>query len=155
MSDGDQLVDLPRFEQSLAPVNSGDEVLGDIANNCVISDIIRDVSFIFLTNTVQDDVCVVFCYTQGFLSVFAIAVSVCYTLCSICFYYLAIISYSKKFDYILENKLEARFHGIPILLRLSHFRQQMHSMRREVNALLIIPITRCIALDTKREQRRI
>jgi hypothetical protein len=52
------------------------------------------------------------CDAQGFLNVYAIIVSVGYN-CSVCFYYLAIISYSKKYDYIKE-KLEPWFHGISV-----------------------------------------
>jgi hypothetical protein len=56
------------------------------------------------------------CDAQGFLIWFAASVSVGYN-CSVCFYYLAIISYNKKFDYI-EKKLEPWFHGISILCPL-------------------------------------
>jgi hypothetical protein len=56
------------------------------------------------------------CDAQGFLMTFAYAVSVGYN-CSVCFYYLAIITYNKKFDYI-EKKLEPWFHGISILFPL-------------------------------------
>jgi uncharacterized membrane protein len=44
---------------------------------------------------------------------FAVGVSLGYT-CSFCFYYLAIITYNKKFDYI-RRKFEPWFHGISIL----------------------------------------
>jgi uncharacterized membrane protein len=56
------------------------------------------------------------CDAQGFLTTFAIGVSASYN-CSVCFYYLAIITYNKKFDYI-EKKLEPWFHGISILIPL-------------------------------------
>jgi hypothetical protein len=56
------------------------------------------------------------CDAQGFLIFFATGVSVGYN-CSVCFYYLAIITYNKKFDYI-EKKLEPWLHGISILLPL-------------------------------------
>jgi hypothetical protein len=56
------------------------------------------------------------CDAQGFLITFCGAVSVGYN-CSICFYYLAIITYNKKFDYI-EQKLEPWFHGVSISIPL-------------------------------------
>ena len=56
------------------------------------------------------------CDAQGFLSFFALGVSVGYN-CAVCFYYLAIITYNKKFDYI-EKKLEPWFHGISISIPL-------------------------------------
>jgi hypothetical protein len=56
------------------------------------------------------------CDAQGFLIAVAVTVSVGYN-CSVCFYYLAIITYNKKFDYI-EKKLEHWFHGISILFPL-------------------------------------
>jgi hypothetical protein len=58
------------------------------------------------------------CDAQGFLVIFANGVSVCYN-CSVCFYYLGIITYNKKYDYI-EKKLEPWFHGISILLPLTY-----------------------------------
>jgi type III secretory pathway component EscS len=56
------------------------------------------------------------CTAQGFLVYFAVAVSMAYN-CSVCFYYLAIISYNKNDDYI-RRKLEPWFHGISILFPL-------------------------------------
>jgi hypothetical protein len=56
------------------------------------------------------------CDAQGFLMSYANGVSVFYN-CSICFYYLAIITYNKKRDYI-RRKLEPWFHGISILFPL-------------------------------------
>jgi hypothetical protein len=56
------------------------------------------------------------CDAQGFLIHFPVFVSACYN-CCICFYYLAIISYSKRYDYI-QRKLEPWFHGISILFPL-------------------------------------
>jgi hypothetical protein len=56
------------------------------------------------------------CDAQGFLYVVGFATSSLYN-CSLCFYYLAIIKYSKKEDYI-RNKLEPWFHGISIILPL-------------------------------------
>ena len=56
------------------------------------------------------------CDAQGFLYVVGFAPSSLYN-CSLCFYYLAIIKYSKKEDYI-RNKLEPWFHGISIILPL-------------------------------------
>jgi hypothetical protein len=56
------------------------------------------------------------CDAQGFVGSYMAGVSVGYT-CSICFYYLAIISYNKKFDSIRRN-LEPWFHGISILFPL-------------------------------------
>jgi hypothetical protein len=53
------------------------------------------------------------CDAQGFLIHLAACVSVGYT-CSVCFFYLAIITYNKKRDYI-QKKLEPWFHGISIL----------------------------------------
>lgn len=61
LKNGHQLVDLSHSKQSLlaASVNSGDEVLVDIVNNCILlSDIIRDVSFVFLT-TIPLSFCVI------------------------------------------------------------------------------------------------
>ena len=56
------------------------------------------------------------CDAQGFLITFANGISLLYN-CSICLYYLAIITYNKKSDYI-KKKLEPWFHGISILLPL-------------------------------------
>ncbi len=56
------------------------------------------------------------CNAQGFLLTFATGASFGYN-CSICFYYSAIITYNKNFDYI-RNKLEPWFHGISILVPL-------------------------------------
>jgi hypothetical protein len=52
------------------------------------------------------------CDAQGYLINFAVTISVGYN-CSICFYYLAIITYNKRYDYI-RKKLEPWFHGISI-----------------------------------------
>jgi hypothetical protein len=57
------------------------------------------------------------CDAQGFLISFLGGVSALYN-CSICFYYLAIITYNKKYDYI-RGKLEPWFHGISILAPLA------------------------------------
>jgi hypothetical protein len=59
---------------------------------------------------------IVTCDAQGFLVTFAVSASVGYN-CSVCFYYLAIITYNKKYAYI-EKKLEPWFHGISILFPL-------------------------------------
>ena len=59
---------------------------------------------------------IVTCEAQGFLIRFAFGVSETYV-CAVCFYYLAIITYNKKYDYI-EKKLEPWFHGISILVPL-------------------------------------
>jgi hypothetical protein len=56
------------------------------------------------------------CDAQGFLISFLGGVSALYN-CSICFYYLAIITYNKKEEYI-RRKLEPWFHGISILVPL-------------------------------------
>jgi hypothetical protein len=56
------------------------------------------------------------CDAQGFLVHFALLVSVGYN-CSVCFYYLAIITYNKKYDYI-KKKLEPWFHGVSIFIPL-------------------------------------
>ena len=56
------------------------------------------------------------CSVLGSLSMYAVFVSVCYN-CSVCFYYFAIITCNKKYDYI-RRKLETWFHGISILLPL-------------------------------------
>ena len=56
------------------------------------------------------------CTAQGFLITAGVTVVALYN-CSICFYYLAIIRYNKKDEYI-RNKLEPWFHGISILLPL-------------------------------------
>jgi hypothetical protein len=57
------------------------------------------------------------CDAQGFLIFVAVIGSLFYN-CSICFYYLAIITYNKNYDYIRE-KLEPWFHGISILAPLA------------------------------------
>jgi hypothetical protein len=54
------------------------------------------------------------CDAQGFLCYCMIGVSMGYN-SSVCFYYLAIITYNKKFDYI-RTKLEPWFHGISSIL---------------------------------------
>jgi hypothetical protein len=54
------------------------------------------------------------CTAQGFLLVFGVTVAAMYN-CSICLYYLAIIRYNKKDEYI-RNKLEPWFHGISIII---------------------------------------
>jgi hypothetical protein len=56
------------------------------------------------------------CDAQGVLLTFGIGISLNYN-CCICFYYLAIITYNKKHDYI-RRKLEPGFHGISILFPL-------------------------------------
>jgi hypothetical protein len=56
------------------------------------------------------------CTAQGFF-IFTGALIACYYNCSICFYYLAIIKYDKKDEYI-QKKLEPWFHGISILVPL-------------------------------------
>jgi len=52
------------------------------------------------------------CTIQGFV-ISAVFIVVALYNCSICFYYLAIIRYNKKDDYI-RNKLEPWFHGVSI-----------------------------------------
>jgi hypothetical protein len=54
------------------------------------------------------------CTAQGFLLVFGVTVAAMYN-CSICLYYLSIIRYNKKDEYI-RNKLEPWFHGISIII---------------------------------------
>jgi uncharacterized membrane protein len=56
------------------------------------------------------------CDAQGFLINFAIGISMSYN-CCICFYYLAIITYNKKYDYIKKN-LEPWFHGVSMSVPL-------------------------------------
>ncbi len=56
------------------------------------------------------------CTAQGFLITAGVTVVALYN-CSICFYYLAIIRYNKKDEYI-RNKLEPWFHGISIIIPL-------------------------------------
>jgi hypothetical protein len=56
------------------------------------------------------------CDALGFLISSAFGASLCYNF-SICFYYLAIITYDKKDDYI-RRKLEPWFHGFSILYPL-------------------------------------
>ena len=58
------------------------------------------------------------CEAQGFLKHLGLGVSVGYN-CSVCFYYLAIITYNKKYDYI-SKKLEPWFHSITILGPLTY-----------------------------------
>ena len=57
------------------------------------------------------------CNFQGFLFLFGSAIALSYNM-SICFYYLAIVTYNKKDDYI-RTKLEPWFHAISILLSLA------------------------------------
>jgi hypothetical protein len=56
------------------------------------------------------------CTAQGFLLTVGVGVAAVYN-CSICLYYLAIIRYNKKDEYI-RNKLEPWFHGISLLYLL-------------------------------------
>jgi hypothetical protein len=56
------------------------------------------------------------CNVQGFLMTVGYWVGSLYN-CSICFYYLAIIRYNKKDEYI-KNKLERWFHDISIVYPL-------------------------------------
>ena len=56
------------------------------------------------------------CTAQGFLLTVGVAVAALYN-CSICLYYLSIIRYNKKDEYI-RNKLEPWFHGISIIIPL-------------------------------------
>jgi hypothetical protein len=56
------------------------------------------------------------CTAQGFMFAVGSLIANMYN-CSICFYYLSIIRYNKKDEYI-RNKLEPWFHGISILLPL-------------------------------------
>jgi hypothetical protein len=56
------------------------------------------------------------CTAQGFLLALGSNFANLYN-CSICFYYLSIIRYNKKDEYI-RNKLEPWFHGISILCSL-------------------------------------
>jgi hypothetical protein len=56
------------------------------------------------------------CTAQGFLLTVGVTVANLYN-CSICLYYLSIIRYNKKDEYI-RNKLEPWFHGISIVIPL-------------------------------------
>ena len=56
------------------------------------------------------------CNAQGFLTTFGLQLSLCYNN-SICFYYLAIVTFNKKDDFI-RKKLEPCLHGITILIPL-------------------------------------
>ena len=56
------------------------------------------------------------CTAQGFLITAGANIVAMYN-CSICFYYLSIIRYNKKDEYI-RNKLEPWFHGISIVIPL-------------------------------------
>ena len=56
------------------------------------------------------------CTAQGFLITVGVNIANMYN-CSICFYYLSIIRYNKKDEYI-RNKLEPWFHGISIVIPL-------------------------------------
>jgi len=56
------------------------------------------------------------CTLQGFLKDFGLVVAMIYNFC-LCFYYLAIIKYNKKDEYIRKN-LEPWFHGISIIIPL-------------------------------------
>ena len=56
------------------------------------------------------------CTAQGFLITAGANIVAMYN-CSICFYYLSIIRYNKKDEYI-RNKLEPWFHGISIIIPL-------------------------------------
>jgi hypothetical protein len=53
------------------------------------------------------------CTAQGFLITIGVGVAAAYN-CSICLYYLSIIRYNKKDEYI-RNKLEPCFHGMAII----------------------------------------
>jgi len=53
------------------------------------------------------------CSIQGFMADIGVYAAALYN-CCVCFYYLAIIKYSKKDDYI-RNKLEPWFHGISLI----------------------------------------
>ena len=57
------------------------------------------------------------CTTQGFLVATGFTVATSYN-CCICFYYLSIIKYNKKDEYI-QKKLEPWFHGVSILFPLA------------------------------------
>ena len=56
------------------------------------------------------------CTAQGFLLTAGVIAAALYN-CSICLYYLSIIRYNKKDEYI-RNKLEPWFHGISIIIPL-------------------------------------
>jgi hypothetical protein len=56
------------------------------------------------------------CTAQGF-TIFVANITAALYNCSICFYYLSIIRYNKKDEYI-RNKLEPWFHGISIIIPL-------------------------------------
>jgi len=56
------------------------------------------------------------CTTQGFILAVGVIAANLYN-CSICLYYLSIIKYNKKDEYI-RNKLEPWFHGISIIIPL-------------------------------------
>ena len=88
---------------------------------------------------------IVTCDAQGFLIWFANGVSMSYN-CAVCFYYfLAIITYNKKHDYI-EKKLEPWFHGISISIPLVYsiiylvtksFKQR--ARRRDLHSRTVLP----------------
>ena len=54
------------------------------------------------------------CTAQGIFLILGVMMASLYN-CSICFYYLAIITYNKKDEYI-KRKLEPWFHGVLIIL---------------------------------------
>ena len=56
------------------------------------------------------------CTTQGFMLTVGIMIASFYN-CMICLYYLSIITFNKKDDYI-KHKLEPWFHGVPIILAM-------------------------------------
>ena len=56
------------------------------------------------------------CTAQGIFFTLGIVMATFYN-CSICFYYLAIITYNKKDEYI-KGKLEPWFHSVPIILAI-------------------------------------
>ena len=56
------------------------------------------------------------CTAQGLLLTAGVVMASAYN-CMICFYYLLIITYNKKDDYI-KRKLEPWFHGVPIILAI-------------------------------------
>ena len=56
------------------------------------------------------------CSTQGFFLSASIAMTYFYN-CSICFYYLSIITFNKKDEYIKRN-LELWFHGVPVIFAI-------------------------------------
>jgi hypothetical protein len=57
------------------------------------------------------------CEAQGFIIYVGYQIGPLYN-CAICFYYLAIVRYNKKDEYI-RNKLEPWFHGLSIILPLA------------------------------------